>query len=209
MKRILFLVAAMVAITANAQTLGLQPFTELQVGVVKSQGNTLPTYGAIVGLRSGDLTVGLRYRSTLSLLHESSPQRDVSLLLQYAVQVAPRLELYGGVATGFVLEHARLAHSKPLDEASRMELGAEVNLGLHYYLSDNVALTFNLGVGSCMGANDWRALAKQLPYDPRTLPTYTTATGGVRIGIPPKVKKINMPEQLIVEGSSPILTSRD
>lgn len=188
--------------TATAQEAQWQPFAELQAGVLRSGRITMPTYSATLGLRSGDLTVGLRYRqSDRSPLHEAEPVREVSLLLQHTLQVAPQLELYGGVATGFAIKHSQQAHGKPL------AFSAEVNLGVRYYMSENVALTFNIGMGTHMGANDWQALAKQLPYDPRTIPTYTTATGGVTIGIPPKVKKMNLPPQLVVAGDAPLLVS--
>ena len=68
-----------------------------------------------------------------------------------------------------------------------------------------MALTFNVGAGVRMTDDDWRKLAAQLPYDPRTIPTYTTAMGGITIGIPPKMKKLNMPSQLVVAGEAPIL----
>lgn len=196
------LLALSISHTAAAQTAQWQPFTELQAGAIRSGHIALPTYGATLGLRADDVSIGLRYRATdRSPLHDSEPLHEVSILLQKSVAVAPRLELYGGVATGFAFEHARLTGDKA------MAVSAELNLGLRYYLSDHVALTFNLGCGARLNGSDWAALAKQLPYDPRTIPTYTTATGGISIGIPPKTKKINLPQQLIVDGAAPILTA--
>ncbi|MBP5540164.1 MAG: hypothetical protein J6X88_00805 [Bacteroidales bacterium] len=187
---------------ATAQETQWQPFAELQAGVIRSGRITMPSYSTTLGLRSDNLVLGLRYRqSDRSPLHEADPVREVSMMLQHTLQVTPRLELYGGVATGFAIEHSRMTHGKPLT------FSAEVNLGVRYYVSENVALTFNVGMGSRIGANDWQALAKQLPYDPRTIPTYTTATGGVTIGIPPKVKKVNLPSQLVVAGDAPLLIS--
>lgn len=192
--------------TATAQGTQWQPFVELQAGVIRSGHITMPTYSATLGLRTDNTTLGLRYRqSDRSPLHESEPLREVSLMLQHNVRLTPRLELYGGVATGFAVLHSQQAYGKSFVDGGQLALSAEVNLGLRYYLSENVALTFNIGMGSRMSANDWRALAKQMPYDPRTIPTYTTATGGVTIGIPPKVKKINMPPQLVIAGDAPIL----
>ena len=192
---------------ASAQETQWQPFGELSAGVTKFRNVTLPTYGAAVGLRHGDLTLGLRYRHSGSLLKEAEPIHDLSLLLQTGTQLAPRLELFGGVATGFAIQHSQLLYNQPLGTGKTMALSAEVNLGIRYYLSESVALTFNGGAGVRMTGADWRKMASQLPYDPRTIPTYVTATGGVSIGIPPKVKKINLPPQLIVDGTAPILTA--
>lgn len=190
---------------ASAQETQWQPFGELSAGVTRFKGISMPTYGATIGLRHGDLTLGLRYRHSGSPLKEAEPIHDLSLLLQTGTQLAPRLELFGGVATGFAIQHSQLLYGNPLGKDNTMALNAEVNLGIRYYVSENVALTFNVGAGIRMTGADWRKLASQLPY--RTIPTYTTATGGVTIGIPPKVKKVNLPPQLIVDGNAPILTA--
>ena len=192
---------------ASAQETQWQPFGELTAGITKYKGITLPTYGATVGLRHGDLTLGLHYRYSGSPLKESEPIHDLSLMLQTSTALSPRLELYGGVATGFAIQHSQLLYNNPLGKDNILALQAEVNLGIRYYVAENVALTFNVGAGVRMSGDDWRKLASQLPYDPRTVPTYTTAMGGVTIGIPPKVKKLNLPSQLIVDGQAPILTA--
>ena len=192
---------------ATAQETTWQPFGELTAGVTKFKTTTLPTYGATVGLRHDNLTLGLRYRFAHSPLKEAEPIHDLSLLLQTSTTLAPRLELFGGVATGFAIQHNQLSYSTSLSGKSITALQAEVTFGIKYYLSENVALTFNLGAGVRMTGNDWRKLASQLPYDPRTIPTYVNGMGGVTIGIPPKVKKINLPSQLIVDGKAPILTA--
>ncbi len=192
---------------ASAQETTWQPFGELTAGVTKFKATTLPTYGATIGLRNDNLTLGLRYHYAHWPLKEVEPIHDLSLLLQTSTTLAPRLELFGGVATGFAIQHNQLSYSTPLSGKSITAMQAEVTLGIKYYLSENVALTFNLGAGVRMTGNDWRKLASQLPYDPRTIPTYVNGMGGVTIGIPPKVKKINLPSQLIVDGKAPILTA--
>ena len=203
---------------ATAQETQWQPFGELSAGVTylkpshsatQSPSHPLPlsTYGATIGLRKDNLSLGLRYRYAHSPLKEAEPIHDLTLLLQTSTTLAPRLELFGGVATGFAIQHSQMLYNNPLSDKNSTALQAEVNLGIKYYLSENVALTFNLGAGVRMTGDDWRKLASQLPYDPRTVPTYTTATGGITIGIPPKVKKLNLPPQLIVDGKAPILTA--
>ena len=202
----------------SAQETSWQPFGELTAGVTylkpghsatQSLGHTLalPTYGATIGLRHDDLTLSLRYRHTTSPLKEAEPMHDLSLLMQTSTTLAPRLELFGGVATGFAIQHSQLLYGNPLGKDNILALQAEVNLGIRYYVAENVALTFNLGAGVRMTGDDWRKMTSQLPYDPRTIPTYTTAMGGITIGIPPKVKKLNLPPQLVVDGKAPILTA--
>lgn len=192
---------------ASAQETQWQPFGEITAGVTKFKTTTLPTYGVAVGLRHDDLTIGLRYRIAPSPLHEATPVQDVSLMLQSSTTLTPHLELFGGVATGFAIQHSQLLYNNPLRDGNVTALNAEVNLGIRYYISENVALTFNVGAGVRMTGDDWRKLVSKLPYDPRTIPTYANAMGGISIGIPPKVKKINLPPQLIVEGKSPILAT--
>ena len=197
---------------ATAQETLWQPFGELTAGVTASPRwgiKAAPTYSAMLGLRKDNLTLGLRYRYSHSPLHEAEPIKDVSLLLQTSTTLTPHLELYGGVATGFAILHSQLLYNKPLNDGNTLALNAEVNMGIRYYISENVALTFNVGAGVRMSGDDWRKLATQLPYDPRTIPTYINTMGGISIGIPPKVKKINMPSQLIVDGKAPILTAYD
>ena len=203
---------------ASAQETGWQPFGELTAGVTYYSSNqtfthsnnrplALSTYGATIGVRKDNLTLGLRYRHMDSPLKEAEPIHDLSLMLQTSTTLAPRLELFGGVATGFAIQHSQLLYNNPFSDKNNTALQAEVNLGIRYYVAENVALTFNVGAGIRMTGDDWRKLASQLPYDPRTVPTYTTATGGITIGIPPKVKKVNLPPQLIVDGNAPILTT--
>ena len=203
---------------ASAQETSWHPFGELSAGVTYYSSNqsfthssnrplALSTYGATIGFRKDNLTLGLRYRHMDSPLKEAEPIHDLSLLLQTSTTLAPRLELFGGVATGFAIQHSQLLYNKPLNDGNTLALSAEVNLGIRYYVSENVALTFNVGAGVRMTGDDWRKLASQLPYDPRTIPTYVNTMGGITIGIPPKVKKINLPPQLIVDGTAPILTA--
>lgn len=210
MKKInmLLILALLCGATANAQSTSHLPFAEVQMGVEYRGHVAMPTCGATLGLRMGDLSLGLRYRAAdRSPLQEAEPLREVSLMVQHSIAVSPMLELYGGVATGFALEH--LHGDKPLLDASTMQFSAELNIGLRYYIGENVSLSFNLGVGTRMGAKDWQALTSQLPYDPREQPLYATAMGGIGIGFAPKIKKLNLPDQLVVAGESPILTAYD
>ncbi len=199
------LVAACMAV--HAQNGSFRPFAEFQSGVMIHNRSVQATYGALAGVKSGNWDVGIRYRvSNLSPLHEVEPLHEVSLLLQHSVEVAPRLELYGGVSTGFALEHGRQGMS--VAGIKELKFGAEATLGMRYHLSETVTLTFNVGVGTRMSGDDWRSLAKQLPYDPRTQPLYATAAGGVGIGFAPTAKRLNLPQQLIVDGSAPMLDPR-
>lgn len=205
-RTLLVLLALTAGSLANAQTVQLQPFAELSAGVTWFRTVALPTYGATLGLQGDGLAVGLRYRYAASPLREAEVSHDVSLLLQHTVRLAPRLELYGGVATGFAVQHSRLLYDKPLAEGNTWALNAEVNLGLRWYVAENVALTLDVGAGTRAAAQEWRALSRRLPYDPRTIPTFVNATGGVRIGIPPRQHRVNLPPQLIAEGDAPLLT---
>jgi len=200
----LILILATVGNTAAQTILG-----EMQTGVTRFHNATLPTYSATLGVQHADFSIGLRYRHAASPIKESEVSHDISLLLQHSINITPQLELYGGVATGFAIQHSRLLYEKPFSNSNIPSLNAEVNLGLRYFVSENVALTFNVGAGCRISKDDWRSLTKQLPYDPRTIPTFVTASGGISIGFGPKRQKLNLPSQLIVEGKAPILVEYD
>ena len=206
-KTLSFLIALTIISHVTAQESQWQPFGELTAGVTRFKNTAFPSYGASIGMQKDNLAVGLRYRISPSPLHEFEPAQDVSLMFQTSGNIAPHLELYGGLATGFAIQHSQLLYDKPLSDNKIPALNAEINMGIRYYVAENVALTFNIGAGCRLSSNEWQALAKQLPYDPRTFPTFVTATGGIVIGIPPKVKKVNLPAQLIVPGNFPILTA--
>lgn len=207
MRRTFFLLLALSSVgLANAQTSQLQPYGELTAGATRFRTAVLPTYSAAVGLQGDGLAVGLRYRYAASPMKEADVSHDVSLLVQHNARLAPRLELFGGVATGFAVQHSRLLYEKPFAAGYIWTLNAEVDLGLRWYVSENVALTLNVGAGYRLTAHEWRSLSNRLPYDPRSVPTFVTATGGVSIGIPPRQKRLNLPPQLVVEGDAPILT---
>lgn len=205
----LLLVALASCGIANAQTTHLQPFCEFEAGVTRFRTASLPTLGATVGLRDADFTVGLRYRHATSPLREAEVSHEVSLLFQHSIRLAPRLELFGGVATGFAVQHSRLLYDKPLSDGKTLALNAEVDLGLRYYVSDHVALTLSVGAGCHLTAQDWRSLSRQLPYDPRTVPTFVTVTGGLSIGFAPRRDRLRLPRQLVVAGDAPILAEYD
>lgn len=169
---------------------------------------TAPTLSMTVGIKKKGNEFGLRYRLTnvrtsALALNESSDIHDISLLYRRSAIVLPRLELFGGVATGFSIINNHM-DAVALNRI-RYGLNAGIETGIRYYLSDFTYLSLTAG----LDATHTFVSHNRIPdgYDPQTGRTLISGRtmGGIGIAIPPKVKKIKMPAALIIEGDGPIL----
>lgn len=169
---------------------------------------TAPTVSLSFGMRKDDLQFGLRYRQTnvrtsaLSLREEATVH-EVSLLFQRSVTLAPKMELYVGASTGLTVLHNNMAAVGI--NGNRFGLGGGVEAGLRYYVSDYSYLSIAAGLDATRFFDSHNRIPDG--YDPQTGRTLISGhgMGGICIGIPPKVKKINMPAALIIEGDGLIL----
>ena len=169
---------------------------------------TAPTLSLSLGVRKNSNEFGLRYRLTnvrtsALALGESVDIHDISLLYRRSAMVSPRLELFGGVATGLSIINNHMA--KVALEGTRHGLNIGFETGLRYYLGDYTYLSLTVG----LDATHTFVSHNRIPdgYDPQTgrILISGRGMGGICIGIPPKVKKIKMPAALIIEGDGPIL----
>jgi hypothetical protein len=169
---------------------------------------TAPTLSLTLGVKKNSNEFGLRYRLTnvrtsALALGESVDIHDISLLYRRSAMVSPRLELFGGVATGLSIINNHMA--KVALEGTRHGLNIGLETGLRYYLGDYTYLSLTVG----LDATHTFVSHNRIPdsYDPQTgrILISGRGMGGICIGIPPKVKKIKMPAALIIEGDGPIL----
>ena len=169
---------------------------------------TAPTLSLTASIKKNSNELGLRYRltnvrtSALSL-NESVDIHDISLLYRRSSMVLPRLELFGGVTTGFSIINNHM--DAIALEGYRFGVSAGLEMGMRYYLSEYTYLSITAG----LDATYTYVSHNRIPdgYDPHTGRILTSGhgLGGIGIGIPPKVKKIKMPAALIIEGDGPIL----
>lgn len=169
---------------------------------------TAPSMSLSFGIKNESKQFGLRYRQTtlrtsaLSL-QENATVHDVSLLYQGSVKLTPKVELYVGASTGLTVLHNNLAAVGI--SSNRFGINGGVEAGLRYYVSEYNYLSLSAG----LDATSFFDSHNRIPdgYDPQTGRVLVGGhgMGGICIGIPPKVKKINMPAALIIEGDGPIL----
>ena len=109
---------------------------------------TAPTLSLSLGVRKNSNEFGLRYRLTnvrtsALALGESVDIHDISLLYRRSAMVSPRLELFGGVATGLSIINNHMA--KVALEGTRHGLNIGFETGLRYYLGDYTYLSLTAG----------------------------------------------------------------
>ncbi|MBR6292454.1 MAG: hypothetical protein IKR33_06610 [Bacteroidales bacterium] len=169
---------------------------------------TAPTLAFTMSMSRNHNEFGLRYRlaghrTSALQLGENVQIHDISLLYRHTAAITPNMELFGGVATGFAILHNHL-ETIGID-GYRHGITAGVEAGLRYRIGKYTWLTLTAG----LDATRTFVSHNRIPdgYDPQTGRTLISGhgLGGVSICIPPKVKKINMPAALIVEGDGPIL----
>lgn len=222
MKRvILLIVAVMAALTLKAQDNTYHFTIEAAAGLTRyynysplslvsdtKDTYTAPTLSLSFGIKNDTRQFGLRYRQTnvrtsALTLREEATVHDVSLLFQRSVRLAPKVELYVGASTGLTVLHNNLAAVGI--SGDRFGINGGLEAGLRYYVNEYSYLSLTAG----LDATSFFDSHNRIPdgYDPQTGRTLVSGhgLGGICIGIPPKVKKINMPAALIIEGDGPIL----
>lgn len=169
---------------------------------------TAPTLSLTFGLKDNSRQFGLRYsvtnlRTSALALREEVTIYNISLLYQRSTMIAPKLELMAGVTTGFSILHNHLA-AVGIDGLRYGATGG-MEAGLRYYISEYSYLSLTAGLDATRTFESHNRVPDG--YDPQTGRVLLSGhgMGGICIGIPPKVKKINMPAALIIEGDGPIL----
>ena len=217
MKRIVIFFAAVLALaTAAAQgdnhwrlTFGAEMgvgtyfnYPRLSLAGGSDKAYMAPTTALSLGLRDSSLELGLRYSLTdisTGMADEEIAMHDLSVVVRRSAMVGPRLELFGGVATGFALQHSRFSHNGSDISATQYGIGAAFEAGMRYYLSGNMFVSVTASLGAKMMFDRNLNLPPDIDLSKHHGITYAMASicVGFGIGFPPKVKKINMPAALI------------
>lgn len=173
---------------------------------------TAPTTSVNLGLRDSTFELGLRYSLTsinTGVDDENVSMNDISLVVRRSTMVAPRLELFGGATTGFVIQNNRFSHNGDYLTANQYGISAAFEAGMRYYLSDNTFLSLTASIGTTVMFDRNLNLPSDIDLSHHHGITYAMASicVGFGIGFPPKVKKINMPAALIDHENRYLLAS--
>ncbi len=227
MKRIVIFFAAVLAVaTAAAQdgnpwrfTFGTEMgvstyfnYPRLSLAGGNERSYTAPTAALSLGMRDSSLELGLRYSLTdirTGVADEDIAMHDISIVVRRSAMVGPHLELFGGVTTGFAIQANRFSHNGSDLKATQYGISAAFEAGMRYYMTENMFLSLTARVGGAMMFDRNLGLPADIDLGKHHGITYAMASicVGFGIGIPPKVKKINMPAALIDHENRYLLAS--
>lgn len=173
---------------------------------------TAPTTALSLGMRDSSMEIGLRYSLTdlrTGVADEDIAMHNLSVVVRRSAMVGPRLELFGGVTTGFAIQANRFSHNGSDLKATQYGISAAFEAGMRYYMTENMFLSFTARVGGAMMFDRNLGLPADIDLGKHHGITYAMASicVGFGIGIPPKVKKINMPAALIDHENRYLLAS--
>lgn len=217
MKKTIILMAAMtVAATLQAQEHAPYSFTaEAGIGithfinqpVLSLSTDATPQYSALtptvmVGLSNGGNTFGLRYgltsvRTPSTSMREVANLHETSILYQRTVELAPRVELFGGVSAGIAIADNELDLNGERRSVYRYGLTLGAEMGLRYRISEWISLYASVGVGYTHLSGGKVDLPGDFAKQVHGAAALVRTTGGIRIGIPPKKRALHMPAELV------------
>ena len=167
-----------------------------------TEGYTGLTSAFNLGLRHGNHAYyGLRYENTNVFtgnlaLDERAVVHNLSLVIRHSAMLTESLELQFGATLGLAILHNTFAYGGKDYSMNRYGFSGSLDVGLRYYVGESFFFSFNAGVGGINGLSD----ALDIP----TLSRQTRSTaasahigGGIGFGLKPKVKKLNMPAEVI------------
>lgn len=167
-----------------------------------TEGYTGLTSAFNLGLRHGDHAYyGLRYENTNVFtgnlaLDERAVVHNLSLVIRHSAMLTEHLELQFGATLGLAILHNAFAYGGKDYSLNRYGFSGSLELGLRYYVDEQFFFSFNAGVGGINGlsdALDIPTLSKQT----RSAAASAHVGGGIGFGFRPKVKKLNMPAEVI------------
>ena len=167
-----------------------------------TEGYTGLTSAFNLGLQHGEHAYyGLRYENTNLFtsnlaLDERTVLHNLSLAIHHTTMLTEQLELQFGATLGLAILHNTFAYGGKDYSMNRYGFSGSLDVGLRYYVGESFFFSFNAGVGGINGLSD----ALDIP----TLSRQTRSTaasahigGGIGFGLKPKVKKLNMPAEVI------------
>lgn len=176
-----------------------------------TEGYTGLTSAFNLGLRHGNHAYfGLRYENTNVFtgnpaLDERAVVHNLSLVIRHSAMLNEHLELQFGATLGLAILHNTFAFGGKDYSQNRYGFSGSLDVGLRYYVGESFFFSFNAGVGGINGlsdALDIPSLAKQT----RSAAASAHIGGGIGFGFRPKVKKLNMPAE-VIDRKEPLQTA--
>lgn len=167
-----------------------------------TEGYTGLTSAFNLGLRHGNHAYyGLRYENTNVFtgnlaLDERAVVHNLSLVIRHSAMLTESLELQFGATLGLAILHNTFAYGGQNHSLNRYGFSGGLELGLRYYVGERFFFSLSAGVGGINGlsdALDIPTLSKQT----RSAAASAHIGGGIGFGFRPKVKKLNMPAEVI------------
>lgn len=167
-----------------------------------TEGYTGLTSAFNLGLRHGNHAYyGLRYENTNLVtanlaLDERAVVHNLSLVIRHSAMLNEHLELQFGATLGLAILHNTFAYGGQNHSMNRYGFSGSLDVGLRYYVDEQFFFSLSAGVGGINGlsdALDIPTLSKQT----RSAAASAHVGGGIGFGFRPKVKKLNMPAEVI------------
>lgn len=167
-----------------------------------TEGYTGLTSAFNLGLRHGDHAYyGLRYENTNVFtgnlaLDERAVVHNLSLVIRHSAMLTEHLELRFGATLGLAILHNTFAYGGQNHSLNRYGFSGSLELGLRYYVDERFFFSLSAGVGGINGLSDALDIPT-LSRQTRSAAASAHIGGGIGFGFRPKVKKLNMPAEVI------------
>lgn len=167
-----------------------------------TEGYTGLTSAFNLGLRHGNHAYyGLRYENTNVFtgnlaLDERAVVHNLSLVIRHSAMLTESLELQFGATLGLAILHNTFAFGGQNRSLNRYGFSGSLDVGLRYYVGESFFFSFNAGVGGINGLSDALDIPT-LSRQTRSAAASAHVGGGIGFGLKPKVKKLNMPAEVI------------
>ncbi len=167
-----------------------------------TEGYTGLTSAFNLGLRHGNHAYyGLRYENTNVFtgnlaLDEHAVVHNLSLVIRHSSMLTEHLELRFGATLGLAILHNTFAFGGKDYSLNRYGFSGSLELGLRYYVGEQFFFSLNAGVGGINGLSDVLDIPT-LSKQTRSAAASAHIGGGIGFGLKPKVKKLNMPAEVI------------
>lgn len=168
-----------------------------------TEGYTGLTSAFNFGLRHGNHAYyGLRYENTNVFtgnltLDERAVVHNLSLVIRHSAMLTESLELQFGATLGLAILHNTFAYGGQNHSLNRYGFSGSLDVGLRYYVGESFFFSFNAGVGGINGLSEVLNLPAGLQPQTRGSANSAHIGGGIGFGFRPKVKKLNMPAEVI------------
>lgn len=168
-----------------------------------SEGYTGLTSAFSLGMSHVDgAYCGLRYENTPLFtsnlaFDERAVLHNLSLVIGHSAMLTENLELRFGTTLGLAILHNSFASGGRNYSLNRYGFSGGLEVGLRYYVSESFFFHLNAGVDYVTGLSDVSGIPAGLPSQTHSTAASAHLGGGIGFGFRPKVKKLNMPAEVI------------